>query len=69
MRLTVLRCYVDVWALGVMLYKLCYYATPFEGNTALPILSVSYSIPSHPVYSSSIKGLIGKDRYFEGLRI
>ncbi|KAG8986867.1 hypothetical protein FRB94_002393 [Tulasnella sp. JGI-2019a] len=48
----------DVWALGVLLYKLCYYATPFEGTSALPILSVTYTIPSYPVYSGRLKDLI-----------
>ncbi len=49
----------DVWALGVLLYKLCYYTTPFEEHGPLAILNVQYKIPSYPVYSSQINSLIG----------
>ncbi|KAF8333081.1 kinase-like domain-containing protein [Cantharellus anzutake] len=48
----------DVWALGVLLYKLCYYTTPFEEHGQLAIINVSYRIPSYPVYSNSMKVLI-----------
>ncbi len=50
----------DVWALGVLLYKLCYYTTPFEEHGPLAILQVSYKIPPYPVYSSQMNALIGK---------
>ncbi|EEB05629.1 NAK protein kinase Ppk30 [Schizosaccharomyces japonicus yFS275] len=48
----------DIWAIGVLAYKLCYYTTPFEqmGNQA--ILSVSYSFPSYPAYSNRMKRFI-----------
>ncbi|KAM0788072.1 hypothetical protein ACM66B_001243 [Microbotryomycetes sp. NB124-2] len=49
---------VDIWALGVLLYKLCYYTTPFEEHGPLAILNAQYKIPSYPAYSSSIKTLI-----------
>lgn len=49
----------DVWALGVLLYKLCYYTTPFEEHGPLAILNVQYKIPPYPVYSSHMIGLIG----------
>jgi AP2-associated kinase len=49
----------DVWALGVLLYKLCYYTTPFEAHGPLAILHVQYSIPGYPVYSKEINALIG----------
>ncbi|WAR59248.1 hypothetical protein PtB15_10B590 [Puccinia triticina] len=49
----------DIWALGVFLYKLCYYTTPFEANGPLAIVNVQYQIPSYPAYSNSIKYLIG----------
>lgn len=49
----------DVWALGVLLYKLCYYTTPFEEHGPLAILNVQYRIPPYPVYSSQMNGLIG----------
>ncbi|WFD42113.1 non-specific serine/threonine protein kinase [Malassezia psittaci] len=50
----------DVWALGVLLYKLCYYTTPFEGPQGGPtaILSARYTFPSSPPYPSEIKSLI-----------
>ena len=52
----------DIWALGVLLYKLCYYTTPFEngqgGVNSLAILNAQYSIPTYPLYSSSLNTLI-----------
>jgi AP2-associated kinase len=50
----------DIWALGVLLYKLCYYTTPFEEQGQLAILNASYRFPSHPAFSDRLKGLIGK---------
>ncbi|KAF9469769.1 hypothetical protein BDZ94DRAFT_1151605 [Collybia nuda] len=49
----------DVWALGVLLYKLCYYTTPFEEHGPLAILNVQYRIPPYPLYSSQMNQLIG----------
>ena len=49
----------DVWALGVLLYKLCYYTTPFEEHGVLAILNVQYKFPPYPVYSQQLNGLIG----------
>ncbi|KAN0059742.1 Ark- serine/threonine protein kinase [Thecaphora frezii] len=50
----------DIWALGVFLYKLCYYTTPFEenGGGPLAILNVQYRFPPQPVYSQKLKDLI-----------
>ncbi|KIP10158.1 hypothetical protein PHLGIDRAFT_115784 [Phlebiopsis gigantea 11061_1 CR5-6] len=48
----------DVWALGVLLYKLCYYTTPFEEHGPLAILNVQYKIPPYPVYSPQMNALI-----------
>ncbi|CAK7265374.1 Ark- serine/threonine protein kinase [Sporothrix epigloea] len=49
----------DIWALGVLLYKLCYYTTPFEDQSSqLAILNASYRFPSHPVFSDRLKMLI-----------
>ncbi|CAK7223831.1 Ark- serine/threonine protein kinase [Sporothrix bragantina] len=49
----------DIWALGVLLYKLCYYTTPFEDQSSqLAILNASYRFPSHPVFSDRLKTLI-----------
>ncbi|KAH6604309.1 serine threonine kinase ark1 [Trichoderma cornu-damae] len=48
----------DIWALGVLLYKLCYYTTPFEDQGQLAILNASYRYPSYPVFSDRLKKLI-----------
>ncbi|KAK9374672.1 kinase-like domain-containing protein [Lipomyces chichibuensis] len=48
----------DIWALGVLLYKLCYYTTPFEEQGQLAILNATFKFPPHPPYSERIKGLI-----------
>ncbi|KAL5519560.1 AKL1 [Sanghuangporus vaninii] len=48
----------DVWALGVLLYKLCYYTTPFEEHGILAILNVQYKFPPYPVYSQQLNALI-----------
>ena len=50
----------DIWALGVLLYKLCYYTTPFEEVGQMAILNASFRYPSYPVFSDKIKRLIGK---------
>lgn len=50
----------DVWALGVLLYKLCYYTTPFEEHGVLAILNVQYKFPPYPVYSQQLNALIGE---------
>ncbi|KAK1777807.1 hypothetical protein QBC45DRAFT_415774 [Copromyces sp. CBS 386.78] len=50
----------DIWALGVLLYKLCYYTTPFEEGGTLAILNASYKFHSYPVFSDRLKKLIGK---------
>jgi AP2-associated kinase len=49
----------DIWALGVLLYKLCYYTTPFEEQGQLAILNASYKYPSYPKFSDPLKRLIG----------
>ncbi|KAK0623322.1 hypothetical protein B0T14DRAFT_428785 [Immersiella caudata] len=48
----------DIWALGVLLYKLCYYTTPFEEQGQLAIMNASYKFPSYPVFSDRLKKLI-----------
>jgi hypothetical protein len=50
----------DVWALGVLLYKLCYYTTPFEEHGPLAIVNAKYIFPSFPVYSPKLQHVIGK---------
>ncbi|EWC44055.1 hypothetical protein DRE_01407 [Drechslerella stenobrocha 248] len=49
----------DIWALGVLLYKLCYYTTPFEDQGQLAILNASFKYPPYPQFSGRVKGLIG----------
>ena len=51
----------DIWALGVLLYKLCYYTTPFEDQGQLAILNASYRFPSYPAFSERLKRLIGRE--------
>lgn len=50
----------DIWALGVLLYKLCYYTTPFEDVGQMAILNASYKFPSYPNFSDRLKRLIGE---------
>jgi AP2-associated kinase len=52
----------DIWALGVLLYKLCYYTTPFEEVGQMAILNASFKYPAYPVFSDRLKMLIGKLR-------
>jgi AP2-associated kinase len=52
----------DIWALGVLLYKLCYYTTPFEVKGVqgqLAILNARFTFPPQPVFSDRLKKLIG----------
>ncbi|KAF9975304.1 hypothetical protein BGZ73_001109 [Actinomortierella ambigua] len=49
---------IDIWALGVLLYKLCYYTTPFEEQGQLAILNARFTIPDQPIFSNELKGLI-----------
>jgi AP2-associated kinase len=48
----------DIWALGVLLYKLCYYTTPFEDQGQMAILNASFKFPSYPSFSEKLKKLI-----------
>lgn len=50
----------DIWALGVLLYKLCYYTTPFEEQGQMAILNATYKFPHYPSFSDRLKALIGK---------
>lgn len=42
----------------MLLYKLCYYTTPFEEQGQLAILNARYSIPTQPHFSDGVKRLI-----------
>ncbi|KAJ2828387.1 Ark- serine/threonine protein kinase [Coemansia erecta] len=48
---------VDIWALGVLLYKLCYFRTPFDNASPLAILNAEYFIPAAPAYSKQLKNI------------
>ena len=50
----------DIWALGVLLYKLCYYKTPFEEQGQMAILNASFKYPGYPSFSDRLKKLIGR---------
>uniref|UniRef100_A0A1I7ZC00 non-specific serine/threonine protein kinase n=1 Tax=Steinernema glaseri TaxID=37863 RepID=A0A1I7ZC00_9BILA len=47
----------DMWALGVMLYKLCFFTLPF-GESALAIQNGSFSFPSDSRIPDTVKALI-----------
>lgn len=48
----------DIWALGVFLYKLCYYTTPFEKEGQLAILHARFEFLPRPNYSDRLKRVI-----------
>lgn len=48
----------DIWAMGVLLYKLCYYTTPFEEEGQLAILNAKYTMPTAPIFSEGLVRLI-----------
>lgn len=50
----------DIWALGVLLYKLCYYTTPFEEQGQMAILNASFKFPGYPSFTDRTKKLIGE---------
>lgn len=60
----------DIWALGVILYKLCYYTTPFESNAIngsrnagggnYAIVNGIFSFPPAPPFSARLKNVISK---------
>jgi len=49
---------VDVWALGCILYALCYIDHPFSDESSLQILNAAYSIPAEPARPPRIQKLI-----------
>ncbi|KAF4552929.1 Serine/threonine-protein kinase ppk30-like protein [Elsinoe fawcettii] len=48
----------DIWALGVLLYKLCYYTTPFEEVGQMAIMNAKFKFPHQPFFSQRLRGLI-----------
>ncbi|CAA6670193.1 unnamed protein product [Spirodela intermedia] len=49
---------VDIWALGCLLYRICYLKSAFDGESKLQILNGNYRIPELPKYTSSLTELI-----------
>lgn len=49
---------VDIWALGCLMYRICYSKLAFDGESKLQVLNGNYRIPELPKYSSSITSLI-----------
>ncbi|KAK8630589.1 hypothetical protein V6N13_079376 [Hibiscus sabdariffa] len=49
---------VDIWALGCLLFRICYFKNAFDGESKLQILNGNYRIPDLPKYNSSITNLI-----------
>lgn len=47
----------DVWALGCLLYKLCFFTLPF-GESTLAIQSGTFTIPDNSRYSKGVHKLI-----------
>ncbi|KRT79243.1 protein kinase [Oryctes borbonicus] len=55
---------VDTWALGCILYILCYMKHPFEDSSKLRIINANYTLPPDPKYScfhSIIRGCFQVD--------
>lgn len=49
---------VDIWALGCLLYRICYLKSAFDGESKLQILNGNYRIPDLPKYSAFVTDLI-----------
>lgn len=47
----------DIWALGCLLYKICFFTTPF-GESALAIQNAQFTIPDDSRYSKGLHALI-----------
>jgi AP2-associated kinase len=51
---------VDVWALGVLLYRLAFYALPFEQESNLAILNGNFEIPPPGTARNPYSANVGK---------
>ena len=49
---------VDVWALGCLLYRICFFVHPFDEGGSLQILNVNYEIPGNSPYSQELHKFI-----------
>ncbi|GKB65099.1 AP2-associated protein kinase 1 isoform X1 [Tanacetum coccineum] len=45
---------VDIWALGCILFRICYFKFVFVGESNLQVLNGNYRIPGSPKYGPSI---------------
>lgn len=54
---------VDIWALGCILYMLCYFKHPFEDSAKLRIINANYTLPPDPRYLC-FHDIISKAYYF-----
>lgn len=50
----------DIWALGCLLFTLCYMKHPFEDSAKLRILNANYTIPPGDAKYADFKPLISK---------
>ncbi|KAJ4848802.1 hypothetical protein Tsubulata_037239 [Turnera subulata] len=49
---------VDIWALGCLLFRICYFKSAFDGESKLQVLNGNYRIPELPKFSSAVTDLI-----------
>jgi AP2-associated kinase len=49
---------VDIWALGCLLFRICYFKSAFDGESKLQVLNGNYRIPDLPKFSSTLTDLI-----------
>ncbi|KAL6569783.1 hypothetical protein OROMI_014297 [Orobanche minor] len=49
---------VDIWALGCLLFRICYLKPAFDGESKLQILNGNYRIPDLPKYNILLTDLI-----------
>ncbi|KAL8062117.1 hypothetical protein ABFS82_02G124500 [Erythranthe guttata] len=49
---------VDIWALGCLLFRICYFKSAFDGESKLQILNGNYRIPDLPKYNTLLIDLI-----------
>ncbi|KAG8391303.1 hypothetical protein BUALT_Bualt01G0173900 [Buddleja alternifolia] len=49
---------VDIWALGCLLFRICYLKSAFDGESKLQVLNGNYKIPDLPKYNTSVTDLI-----------
>ncbi|KAH9627092.1 hypothetical protein KSS87_023780 [Heliosperma pusillum] len=49
---------VDIWALGCLLFRICYLKSAFDGESKLQVLNGNYRIPDLPKFSAFTTDLI-----------